>query len=389
MVILGCIFCAKTLYYEAYGYGLLLIAFTFFMIMAIGMFFQSVMISRKKLLFSFLFLLLAAVNPSANMQSVVMLMVLLLSGLLATSIVNFDQFASYYVKVIRVLILFSLLSFVVIRFNIPSPLPAAKSIADFYYRNFVVFFVPERAIETQGYRNSGVWWEPGAFQLFINLAFLFEIVIQKVRWKSYIIYALGIVSTISTTGFVIFFLLSFLHFKKTVKKLSTSQIVLLVFITAIAMGIFLLLAKDMIFGKLNQDDTNFASTLSRAYDNLVDWTMLKEHPWLGVGFGNDNARVDYALRLIGPLEYNSGAKPTGSDGLLLLIASLGIGAVFFLLPTLLFPKYLRRFTALERVLFAIVFIFMFNTENLTYTIIFYVLIFFGLTTNSYKKAFNQ
>ena len=44
--------------------------------------------------------------------------------------------------------------------------------------NFLLFAVDFLNSETVGFRNNGLWWEPGAFQLFINIAFLFQIITE-------------------------------------------------------------------------------------------------------------------------------------------------------------------------------------------------------------------
>ena len=60
------------------------------------------------------------------------------------------------------------------------------------------------------FRNCGMFWEPGAFQGYIMLAFLFYINDYKLLWSTQrnkcIILSLALLSTFSTTGYIVFFL---------------------------------------------------------------------------------------------------------------------------------------------------------------------------------------
>lgn len=344
---------------------------------------KEVSFSKQGLLLIVTSLLVMIINPSASYSTFFSVLLMLLVSLLFTSLVSFDDFSDVFIKMLRVVILFSLLSFLVIRFNIPSPLPALKSIADFYYRNFLVFCVSERFIEEGINRNSGIWWEPGAFQLFINVAFAFGIITGKFKKWDYWLFAFGIISTFSTTGLVAFFILSMLYFKREVRKMSFSKIALVLILGLAGISLILIFAGDIIFSKLSEDSNSFASTLSRVYDWSIDWDIFKLHPILGSGVGNTDFREAYALKLIGPLQYFSPAKPTGADGLLLLLSQVGLLGGFLLIPGLLFPAFVKNcMTLIERCCYCIAMLLIFNTQNFCYTLIFYVLVLYSI---SYKR----
>lgn len=77
---------------------------------------------------------------------------------------------------------------------------------------FVHTFVQEHTL-----RNAGMFWEPGAFQGYLILALIFLAIIkkrlpQRDYLRSLIILSTGVLSTLSTTGFIVLFLIPLLHY---------------------------------------------------------------------------------------------------------------------------------------------------------------------------------
>lgn len=74
------------------------------------------------------------------------------------------------------------------------------------------------------YRNSGMFWEPGAFQGYLNLAllflFIFKSKISKSQFNKYFyLISIAVVTTLSTTGYIILFLYILLYFYDKIIKL--------------------------------------------------------------------------------------------------------------------------------------------------------------------------
>jgi len=62
-------------------------------------------------------------------------------------------------------------------------------------------------------RNSGAFWEPGGFAIFLNLALLFNLVKTRKLFNLYnIAFIIGIATTLSTGGFIAMFLIIFLFY---------------------------------------------------------------------------------------------------------------------------------------------------------------------------------
>ncbi len=129
------------------------------------------------------------------------------------------NFFTYYVKTIYFLSVISLL------FYAASFLPGAES----FYLNVLCKLIPNPFESTKGFykgspnfilftvnylfpehRNSGPFWEPGAFAVFLMIALLFNhIQERKIGTKVNIVFIVCLLTTFSTTGFLAFFVFIF------------------------------------------------------------------------------------------------------------------------------------------------------------------------------------
>jgi len=89
------------------------------------------------------------------------------------------------------------------------PLPLVTNINNVnYYNGFIAFAFAGYGVD----RNTGIFWEPGIFSSFLILALVFVILDSPVKRKRFsvaidvILFAIGIVTTNSTAGYLLFFL---------------------------------------------------------------------------------------------------------------------------------------------------------------------------------------
>ncbi len=105
--------------------------------------------------------------------------------------------------------------------------------------------------------------------------------------------------------------------------------------------------------------------------------MFKENLLISYGFGSQIERaIPFGLNMIGADFYDK-VKPTGSDGITMLIAQLGVFSVFLLDPLLL-PKYLRGYSIYFRFFIALSLFCLFNAQNFTFLLIFIILAAYGV-----------
>lgn len=131
------------------------------------------------------------------------------------------------------------------------------------------------------HRPDGFFWEPGVFQLYLNLYLYLAIFIFKK--KNHMLLALAsLVCVYSTTGI---FITALLLITALYKHLSNGQIQkrMLVFFSAILITPpFAYLAVKNIQDKFTGESQG--SSMIRQYDLLVGLNVLAEHPLLGIGF---------------------------------------------------------------------------------------------------------
>ena len=135
----------------------------------------------------------------------------------------------------------------------------------------------------------------------------------------------------------------------------------------------------------NLRSNSFISFLSRYYDFIISYNLFIDNFILGYGFGSqiENA-IPYGADLIGHDVYYSLNRPTGSDGISMFIAQIGIFSFIFLAPFLV-PKYYAYLHFAQKLIISVSLLLMFNTENFTFILIFTILSIYGIVGNIRQK----
>jgi hypothetical protein len=136
------------------------------------------------------------------------------------------------------------------------------------------------------FRNSGPFWEPGAFADFLNIALLFNIFkTNKLVNKRNVLFIITIITTLSTAGFVtLFFIISsvYLLLDPSVKKVFI-LIPLIVVFTVLMMNVPFLLPKieNNVLIADNDNTSRFGSAVS-------DYYLIYKNPIVGYGRDIEN-----------------------------------------------------------------------------------------------------
>ncbi len=156
-----------------------------------------------------------------------------------------------------------------------------------------IFREPLFGIEALGLfglpRNSGPFWEPGAFGGYLTIGVAFELILFRRFSRRMLVFLLALVTTFSTAGYLavsVFFLLYFI-FLETNKKRK-----ILIFPVLVAISIFLLFNVEFMATKMaaqikgfeegqiydtqSDDDTRLGST-------ILDWKDFQRSPIFGTG----------------------------------------------------------------------------------------------------------
>ena len=383
LIVLGIILISKSLYYESYGGSFLLIGLFFLLAFIIVPNIKNLKVDKIILLYSLSLLSIILMNAEPSYKQWLILLVRMLIAIMIIHLISFERFSNAFIKIMLVLSVISWSALAMIYFNVQSPLPAFTSehyiedVQGRILRNFIFFGVDEGLITYNILRVSSLWWEPGAFQLFVNLAFAFSLINNTISKQKYIIFLITILATLSTTGVIVFVLLSIIFFKKYF-KLNNPILYLIPFFFIIFGTIFI---APEIYGKLTS-----LSFLSRYHDILISIHMFSENFFVGYGYGTQVEKaIPYGLKLLGSELYYM-MPPAGTDGITMFIAQVGVLGFIFIIPFLI-PKYFNHLNLGVRVLISLSLFLMFNTQHFTQMLIFTVLTFYGLIGN--KKIIYQ
>jgi len=215
-----------------------------------------------------------------NGASYIILIINTLATVLFISSIQYETFKNIYIKVLFFIAVYSLVIYLLaLNFNL---LPYAVLMNG--YPNFLGFNL--LAIE-QG-RNSGVFWEPGGYQIFLNLGLIFlldkkKILLSKKDWFIIIIFVISVLTTKSAIGYIILSILTVYYIIKKFnrKKLLNSVLSFLLIIPLISVALFFLLNSDSVTNKINEDNYSF---IARKNHIISSRDVIMQSPWIGFGY---------------------------------------------------------------------------------------------------------
>jgi hypothetical protein len=249
---------------------------------------------------------------------------ILMGGLIFNSIK--DNFSYVFFRVIATLSLISIISFVFINiFGLNLPYIQTGVV----YKSYLLYgILPYQNI----FRNVGMFWEPGAYAgvLTLCLALIFKNI--NYYWATYKLQFISIVTALittqSTTGYLIGFLIFLFHF------LTSKSLIRLIILSSIMLFISYYTYNNTDFLKNKFENQYSIATFQRIgqYSNsrfgslIFDWHYISKHPFIGNGFNMKTRYADHQFLFRG---VNTDTDVIGSgNGFSGILASMGI---FFVL----------------------------------------------------------
>lgn len=290
--------------------------------------------------------------------------------------------------VLKLFLLHGLLSFV-FSFIVEDYLVNFTSL---YYKTKTFFHIfnynPAHQIDLLGfklYRNQGLFWEPGVFQVFLNILFFLEAFIIKRNKLLLYLASFVILTTYSTTGFFILFIqLLVLFFQNSDNRVYLIPTVLIIMLPLY--NLFKLNIEQKIYGE------NQMSFQIRLFDLIQPVGIALENPLTGIGLDRDKFveyRYSYFLpfKNINKIQEFSGImmKQQGTDegstnSLMFLLAGAGIPTTVFFLYMLSRQQIVRS----NRRLFVFIIIISIMSSPLLFRTFFFMFIVSGLMNTFYK-----
>lgn len=247
-----------------------------------------------------------------NYEEVVILLIFTVGSYFVISAISFKDFKNVYINIIVVLSVISLILYFMVSYKL-----VETNITYIQGKRHMMYLFNNFGWNVLFGRNSGMFWEPGAFQILLNIALIFMIddslkerVVKKKAIKNIII-ILTIISTKSTTAYLIMAILFIYYIYKGNyfrgrRKYLYPCIIPIVFIILIT-----IINSSVVADKFDNNNMSFNA---RNNHIRISMDIIKQKPILGFGCGSRDAKM------IGLAE----GMDANSAGLLVTVIYFGI-----------------------------------------------------------------
>lgn len=222
--------------------------------------------------------------PNGAIQLAYKLVTLLLSAIMFMIFTkkNVDIRDYFYNSVISIALITLIFYLLADLLKLPLPYKYIYNGSGYYYRSFFgVFYTYHYNFLIP--RLSGLFWEPGAYQIYLNIALFYYIFNKKSNAFQYIILILSIILTRSTTGYCIACLLiayQVIYSDYISEKLRKK---IIIYATTIA-ALLILIILGIKIVTTSGDKGSFTLRIADISNGLK---IFIENPIFGTGFNND------------------------------------------------------------------------------------------------------
>ena len=302
-----------------------------------------------------------------------MVLTIIIAFFINLSIQN-DNFSKSFLTVLYVIEIHAVLSFIFSIFFVEYLqnilLHGEKVYQTFYY----IFFYRIETSQVSIYglniiRNSGLFWEPGILQIFLNLLLYIQLFEKRTSSLKIIITLLLIITTYSTTGYILMILIMVFKYKSFFSIRNFPYLFLL------AIPIIMLLYPIISFHIENKAfGENVMSTYVRVFDVLQSVKIISDYPITGIGLSwevYEKLQLSYK-EVLGVISL----KPSGNTNSVLstmILFGLPVGLLFIMA---LYRQEL--FTIKNRIIIFIILFISLSSEPLLLRPFFMFIIFNGI-----------
>lgn len=289
----GCLFCSSMYLFEMYNGFVSGIMLLFFSAMLYVFGTKSFV---KKFFIQYLFVIgtiILSMFFNKSFESIdYRILIVVTAAFLAVTSMTFDEFIAEYKKCIFLIAIVSVVLYSL--FKISPQLFNRMPTYTWRYGSarFVNLWLTVVPVSMGDYfRNFGIFYEPGIFQFYLNLAIIFELFkSEKINVFKVLILSVAVITTLSTNGYITLVLIFFVYAlrvnTKTKEKKKHNKKVTFFIIVTILLIVFLVLLDQGIIG--TRVFNKFVSTKESGsfYDrsNAISYALKKSgnNPLLGV-----------------------------------------------------------------------------------------------------------
>ena len=206
-----------------------------------------------------------------------------------------QKLLEYYIKILRFICKYSFIIWLLlfipkvlsILLLIGLDVPATENPFD---KSLIFYHLNPNAYTKDPIRNSGPFWEPGAFVLFIIVSLIFQLLIMRKnnllrnKWE-----LLCLLSTFSTAGYIALFI--FIGTYYILKKHNYFQLLFISIVAAYAFYNFDFL-NDKLENEIEVTENSDKEYRSRYASVILDSEMIQRYPLLGSGYSDERYPKD-------------------------------------------------------------------------------------------------
>jgi len=286
---------------------------------------------------------------------------------------------NFRITYLKVMYFISIMSFIGMFFSILGYYPGVSVNDDKY---LTLFFHNIHNTNKFSTRNSGMFWEPGAFQGYLMMVPLLFIDNLAVLWRRYrkhcLVLLAALLSTFSTTGYIAFAVIMLYYV--AIKLRNKFARILLVPVLLMAL-LYAYTSLDFLGEKIDKQIERATSgnvTVDRLGSAILDWHYIKKNPITGNGLADITRYEDHLMykELIGGF----------SNGFTDVVAKFGI--IFIIVYFVLIYKNLP-FRPMDKLFFCCMIVLLLQGEYFMDYPLFAALPFIVINTQDISVSINR
>ena len=259
-------------------------------------------IKNPLLIFTFVFITLlffaSCANNKNEIQGVLSRFISILTGFLIALSINRKKFLRVFVSFVSFVCIIAILTELIayIAPSIFGVFPIVSNSVGHQFRVFLIGSIEISELNNTLIRSNGIFWEPGAFAIYIIIALVFELFFfETINYKRVLTEIIGLFLTFSTTGYICLFalLFVFLLFKRSNQTAYKWYKPIIVATLLMSFGFIVFsseLLKEEVFGKIILKNSSAGSRFSSFFNGLA---ISFKYPLLGIGDKSSDIMKEY------------------------------------------------------------------------------------------------
>lgn len=316
-------------------------AIVFFLARGVDRHLQSESLKKMLSLFTCMAIVIV-INGVTNYSSYIAIAMQILAAYFVTRSIGYEEFKKKYINLISALALISLIAYFIAlvypTFVLNFPM-VEGDYSSYYYNAGIHVFQAARGYDrlVVANRNSGIFWEPGAYQAFLNmgLAFILSTADVKNKGRKALFLILAIVTTASTTGYIVLAFLCIIYRKQLLNMIggNNKTATLLGVIVAVCFLFYTSSVSSLSgFEKLINEFTSghylerlFLDDLKIIFQGMFNFLGISYETYEAMGLGSGNSIVQTMVTLGVPFAatllkmYYDYAKRSERKGVFLIV----------------------------------------------------------------------